>query len=208
MRSLSRPAKIFIIIALFAVFYLPTGWLWGKVLPSYSQVLATVSEWFVNAIETADTTYVITIVQGRFEVNAQVRIGRGYNRQVFGLSGKRPTDLVSYNLSLWAALFLASCLFMGRSARWKFLLISPVVLILWHVCDLTIFAKNTRWILVRDLSREYPALIGYSVNWHWFWMWALELNRRIIDPFLPLLLWFVFCFKSFFALPATRGEQG
>jgi hypothetical protein len=207
MRSLSRPVKIVVVIALFVVLYVPTTLLWGKVLPSYSRVLTTVSAWFVNVIEATDTAYLVAIEGEDFKVTARVSVGSGFKRSTFQLTGTRPTDLVSYNLSLWVAFFLASFAFVGRSARWRFLLISPVIIVLWHVCDLTIFAKNTRWILVKDLSAEYPRLIGYSFNWHWFWMWALELNRRIIDPLLPLVLWFVFCFRSFFAAPAADSSN-
>jgi len=203
MKSLSKPVRIFIIIILFAVIYVPVGLLWEKVLPLYSEILASLSEGIINAIEFSDTSYIITVDRGDFKVDARVAIGSGYSRSRFQLSGTRPADLVTYNLSLWAAFFLASFAFQDRSARWRFLLISPVILVLWHICDLTIFAKNTRWILVRDLSEQYPSLIGYSLSWHWFWMWVLEFNRRIIDPFLPLLLWFVFCFRSFFARPST-----
>jgi len=93
---------------------------------------------------------------------------------------------------------LATVVFIGPRARWQYLLVAPALIILWHVCDLMIFAKNTRWMLLVKLYEQFPAYVDYSFGWHWFWHWALELNRRIIDPFLPLLLWIVFCSKSFF----------
>jgi hypothetical protein len=125
---------------------------------------------------------------------------------VYKLNGTRKIDLVSYNSGLWAALLLATIAFVSPSGRWKFLLIAPIILFLWHLCDLTIFAKNTRWILVKDLNQQAPSLIDYSYSWHWFWYWAKELNRRIIDPFLPLLLWIIFCARSFFTLQESGSK--
>ncbi|HUV29857.1 MAG TPA: hypothetical protein VMY05_02015 [Acidobacteriota bacterium] len=202
---MSRPVKIILVLVIFLVLYIPVGWLWGKALPAYSRFLASVSQTVTNAFESADTSYRITVDRGDFVVAARITVGGAYGRdQMFELPGNRPTDTVSYNLSLWAALFLATVVFIKPPARWRFLLIAPLLIVLWHICDLFIFAKNTRWILVKDLQQDYARYVSYSYNWHWFWMWALEFNRRIVDPFLPLALWFLFCFRSFFTLPAER----
>ena len=208
MKSLSKSAKIIAAVVLFAVLYVPVNLLWKQALPSYAGFLAGVGETAVNALEFSDTSYRVSVEQGDFKVVAHVAVGGRRSRLgEYELPGTRPTDLVTYNLSLWAALALATTVFIGPSARWRFLLIAPLIIFLWQLCDLTIFAKNTRWILVKDLNKQFPTVIDYSYSWHWLWYWAQELNRRIIDPFLPLLLWIVFCSKSFFLRPGKAAKD-
>ncbi len=185
-------------VAALAVLYFPINLLWMQVLPSYARIMAAIGEASSNAIEFSDTVYRFALEGGDFKVIARATVSGAQARSdSYELDGTRPADLVAYNLSLWAALALATAAFIGPKARWRYLLVAPALIILWHVCDLIIFAKNTRWMLLIKLNEQFPAYVDYSFGWHWFWHWALELNRRIIDPFLPLLLWIVFCSKSF-----------
>jgi hypothetical protein len=203
MRDLSKGAKIIIVVVLSGLLYLPAGWLWRQALPSYSRFLAATAQTVVNIIDWSPAKYAIIVNQNDFEVTVKHPLGTPPNAKEYAQTGTRPTDLVSYNLSLWAALFLASVLFINARARWTFLIIPLVVLVVWHLCDLFIFAMNTHWVLVKYLNEHHPQLIDYGHARHYVWWWALELNRRIIDPFLPLLLWIIFCAKSFFSRDTT-----
>lgn len=206
MKNLSKPAKLLISAALFAACYIPINLVWEQVLPSYSQFVASASDTFVNMIEFSDTSYSISVEESNYRCMARVPVtDSNGSKKTYRLSGTRRTDMVAYNMSLWAALLLATVAFLKPSARWRFLLIAPVIIFLWHICDLTIFAKNTRWIIIKDLNGQNPSLIDYSYSWHWFWYWAKELNRRIIDPFLPILLWIIFCTKSYFVIKKVHA---
>ncbi len=208
MRNSSRRTKILIAVGLFIVLYLPVELLWEQARPAYAKVLAGIAEPVMNLVDFSNTTYRINIREDSFEVVARIRLGGNYSRRnVYELPGSRKLDMVTYNMSLWATLFLATVLFLDGRSRGRFLVIAPLVIFGWHVCDLVIFAENTRWILTKDLSASYPAMISYSLSWNWFWYWAQELNRRIIDPFLPLLLWIIICAKSFFRVTATAANR-
>jgi len=205
MKNSSKSVKTLIAVVLFIILYLPISLVWDQIRPAYSRTLADIAEPVVNIIEFSDASYRIDVGQNEFLTVARVRVGGEYTRiGEYELEGARKADLVSYNLSLWVTMLLATGLFVDRRTLLKFLIITPLILIAWHVCDLTIFAKNTRWRLVKDLHDQYPAYIDYSYSWNWFWFWAQELNRRIIDPFLPLLLWLIFCARSFFVPSASR----
>ncbi|MCP4569728.1 MAG: hypothetical protein GY841_19280 [FCB group bacterium] len=201
MTNLSKPIRIFVVIGLFCVLFIPIDVLWGKLRPGYSRVITPVAEFTANLIEFSDISYVMKTVDDNFSVDAQLTIGR----QFYNKEGRRPADLVTYNLVLWAALFLSTFFFIDSRARLKFLIIAPIVLILWHLCDLTIFAKNAHWMLKQNLNQNYRGMIEYSHSWQWFWWWAFELNQKIIDPLLPILLWVIFCFRSFFS-PSIRKK--
>ncbi len=199
MRNLSRSAKILLAVGLFVVLYLPVELLWVQVRPAYARILAGISEPVMNLLDFSNTTYRVNVKEDSFEIVARIRLGGTYSRRnVYELPGKRKLDLVTYNMSLWATLFLATVLFLDRRARLRYVIIAPIVIFAWHICDLIIFAENTRWILTKDLSAKFPTMIHYSFSWNWFWYWAQELNRRIIDPFLPLLLWIISCARRFF----------
>lgn len=209
MRSLSPPIRIILVVVLLGLCYLPVAWLWGRMLPSYSRLIAAASESITNAIEFSDTSYRIAVDGSDFKVTARMRVMDGVvEKGRYEQSGDRPIDLVSYNLALWGALGLATILFVSAKARLRFLLIAPAIIIAWHLCDLMIFAKNTHWVLAKELHRQFPALVSYSFSWNWLWWWALELNRRIIDPFLPLALWLMFCLRSFLTVLSHRNVQG
>ena len=198
MRNLSKSARILIAILLFGILYVPTSLLWNMARPAWCRVLASVSQPIINIIEITDTSYRIEIEGGDFKLTARMAVkGKQSRPETYELSGTRKGDLVTYNLNLWAALFLATVAFIGKPARWKYLLLAPLIIVLFQFFDLAIFAKNTRWILVKDLSPKFPYAVDYNYSWHWFWYWAQELDRRILDPFLPLLLWIMFCVKSF-----------
>jgi hypothetical protein len=208
MRNLSRSAKLLIAIGLFIVLYMPVELLWVQVRPAYADFLAGVAEPVINLLEFSDTSYRVTAKEDNFEVVAHVRVGGQYSRAgQYELPGKRKLDLVTYNMSLWATLFLATVLFVNRRARLRYLIIAPLAIFVWHVCDLTIFAKNTKWILIKQLNGRFPAMVSYSLTWNWLWYWAQEFNRRIVDPFLPLLLWVVFCATSFFAVIRQKTDR-
>ena len=209
MRSLSPPIRIILVVAMFGLCYLPAAWAWGKMLPSYSRLIAGVSETLANAVEFSDASYRIAVDGPDFKVTVRMRVMDGVvEKGRYEQSGTRPTDLVSYNLALWGALGLATILFVSPKARLRFFLIAPAIIIVWHLCDLMIFAKNSHWVLTKELHRQFPALVAYSLSWNWWWWWTLELNRRIIDPFLPLALWLIFCLRSFLSLSSSRRIPG
>jgi len=196
---LSRSVKILIAIGLFIVLYLPVELVWEMVRPGYAGILAGVAEPVINLVDLSNTTYRVNAGEENFKIVARINSGGKHSRRnVYELPGNRKVDMVTYNMGLWATLFLATAAFLDRRSRLYFLIIAPLIIFCWHVCDLFIFAENTRWILTKDLSAQFPSLIQYSLSWNWIWYWAQELNRRIIDPFLPLLLWLIFCAGSFF----------
>jgi len=198
MKNLRAPAKIALVIVLFAVTYVPIELLWQRLLPTYSRLLSAVAESVANVIETRGSWYGVQVKGDDFVVEAYIALPGNRSNQ-YSFDCTRPTNLVSYNIPLWAALATASAYFLKRKTRWKFLLLAPLIIVAWHVCDLTIFAKNARWMLLQDLHRQNPHFVDYNVKWQWFWWWLFELNRRIIDPFLPLLLWILFCARPFSA---------
>ncbi len=197
MKNLRALYRIVVVIALFIVTYVPIELLWQQLLPTYSEFLSGLAERIANTVETRGSWYSIRVKGDDFVVEAFIVLPGNRSNQ-YSFDGTRPTNLVSYNLALWAALGIASAFFLNRKARWKFLLLAPLIVVAWHVCDLVIFAKNARWMLLQDLQRQDPHMVDYSAAWQWFWWWLFELNRRIIDPFLPLLLWILFCARSFF----------
>jgi hypothetical protein len=213
MKGLSKGAKVFLILVLFGILCVPATWVWGKLVPSYNRLLASVGGTFINAVETTGATYTVAVDSTNFHVGVTVPVGLGpAQRGKYELQGKNPANMVSFNLILWAALLVATVAFVGWSARWKYLLIAPAVLFVWHIFDLAIFAKLTRWIAVKDVYRQYPNLVDYSYAWEWFWWWAKEFNRYIIVAFLPLLLWIVLCFRSFrerlgTSSPVKKGKE-
>jgi hypothetical protein len=198
MRNLSKPAKAAIIIALFVILFLPMEWLWSKTSPSYARFIAGVVAPLVNALDPADVSYSVTTDPDNFVVTARrVVVDHGRNLGPYEQTGLRPINMVSYNLVLWAALGAASFLFLPARARYRYLIIAPAVIIAWHVCDVVIFTQNTYWMLIKDLNRQFPGAAPYRFLPSWLWWWGFELNRRIIDPFLPMLLWLIFCWKPF-----------
>lgn len=208
MKSLSRRARILIALALFVVSYLAVFWLWIRMLPAYGQFLAVASEGFVTAIESADTSYKIEFVDLSIQVKTRVAYGPpGSRKGRHARTAGRPINEVSYNLCLWAALFLATVPFVNSSSRWRFLLLGLILMVFWHVCDVTIYAKNCRWTILDSLHQDYPELVSYSSVWRWFWTWALVINLRIVDPLLPMFLWILFCARSFFAPTAIDRRR-
>lgn len=204
---MSRRIRTLIALALFMVSYLAVYWLWGKAWPAYGRFLAAASDGFVNAVATTGTSYKIDFVDSSVRVQTRVAYGppgseKGRNSQRRG----RPINEVSYNLCLWAALCVATLPFVNSSSRWRFVLIGLILMIFWHVCDVAIYAKNCRWMLLESLHQDFPELVSDSSVWPWFWNRALVLNIRIIAPLLPMFLWILFCSRSFFA-PTEKNRS-
>lgn len=192
---------------MFAVSYVAVFWLWGKAQPAYGRFLAETSDLFVNATAATGTAYRINFVDSAIQVKMRVSYGpphKGMGRNLRGAG--RPIGEVSYNLCLWAALFLATSLFVNAASRMRFLLIGLVLTIFWHVCAVTILANYHRIKLIESLYRDYPDMVSFSPGWCWFWESALVLNLRIVDPFLPMFLWIFFCARSFFA-PTAKDRS-
>ncbi len=208
MRNSSRQAKIGLALLLFVLLYGPAYWVWTAARPAYCQILANTAQRAANTFEFSDTAYRISIAGENFKgtANVVVRPPRGRESQ-FELGGERPTGEVTYNLGLWLALYAATLLFISPRARLWFGLGAPLGIMLWHLCDLFIFLKNTRWVLIKDLAREFPGIVIYSSSWNWFWWWWMELNDRIIDPLLPLALWIIICAPSFLRRPPQALEN-
>lgn len=198
MKNSSTLRKAAIVLALFVVLFLPVEWAWRQVMISYGRFLAAAVEPAVNALDWTETSYRIGIDKKDFSVTARMTV-RDRKRYLgeFEQIGLRPINLVTYNLILWGALFPASALFLPARARYRYLFIAPLVIVAWHACDLMIFTQNTYWVLAKELHRKFPAIVPYRFLSSWLWWWTFELNRRIIDPFLPMLLWMIFCWKSF-----------
>lgn len=198
MKNLSRQAKIGLTLLLFLLLYGPAYWAWTTVRPGYCQILANLAEGTANALEFSGATYRVTVAGDNFKgvANVAVRPPRGRESR-FELGGERPTGEVTYNLALWLALMAATFLFIAPRSRLWFGIGAPFGIIVWHMCDLFILLKNTRWVLLKDLSTDFPEVVAYSGAWNWFWWWWMEINSRIIDPFLPLALWIILCGKSF-----------
>ncbi|MDD4051666.1 MAG: hypothetical protein PHR28_07205 [candidate division Zixibacteria bacterium] len=208
MKSLSRPAKAAVIVILFMILFFPVERLWSNVSLPYGRVLAAVVEPLVNALDVSDVSYRLTIDKEDFVVTARMTvIDHGRNLGQYEQTGLRPINLVSYNLSLWGALFLASFFFLPARARLRYLIIAPIIIVMWHVCDLAIFAQNTYWMLAEELHRQFPEAVPYRFLSNWLWWWTFELNRRIIDPFLPMLLWLIFCWKPFAGYDRKREDR-
>ncbi len=208
MKSLSKPVKAVVIVILFVVLFFPVDRLWNNLSPSYSRLLVAVVEPLVNVLDLSNVSYRMTVDAENFIVTARMAVvDHGRDLGQYEQTGLRPINLVSYNLGLWAALFLASAFFLPPRARYRYLIVAPVVIILWHACDLAIFAENTYWMLAKGLNRQFPDAVSYRFLSSWLWWWTFELNRRIIDPFLPMLLWLIICWKSFVGYDRSRGNH-
>jgi hypothetical protein len=208
MKSLSKPAKAAVIIILFVALFFPVDWLWSTVSLSYGRFLAAVVEPLVNTLDLSDVSYHLTVDKGDFVVTAHLAVvDHGRTLGEYEQTGLRPVNLVSYNLSLWGALFLASAFFLPPRARYRYLIIAPIIIIIWHACDLSIFAQNTYWVLAKGLHRQFPETMPYRFLSSWLWWWTFELNRRIIDPFLPMLLWLIICWKPMLSDDRQRGNR-
>lgn len=200
MRNLSKPTKILIIVLLFAIVYGPIYWCWKVILPSYSGLLAPVANQIANAFEFSGSHYSLTYKKGKFRIVAFRQSGGRFGTQnLTKQEGARSADDVSYNLVLWLALSLATFPFTGQEARRRFLMWGAILLIMFHLCDLFILAKNANCRLLRGIHDSNPGrvIVSYSFAWQWLWWWASDLNQMIIRPFLPLGLWIVFCSESF-----------
>lgn len=200
-----RSTKVLLIVGAFLVCYLPLSWVWEKALPTYSGFVCVASESLVNTIElTSGIRHGLEITNEDFVIKSDLVTrmpGRGRVR--LSQDGNRPYSLVSYNLTLWAGILISTCAFIDRKAILRYFVIGLVVLVAAHLFDLTIFVKNTRSILLSAVTRQYEIDVNYSYVWHRIWWWSLELNRRIIAPSLPLLLWIVLCWRSFY----IRNDQ-
>ncbi len=208
MRDLSRPLRLLLAALIFGVSYVLVHLLWSQGLPAYGDFLASISEDVINGLEGTQTSYRVVVDEAAFKVRVRVPYGPQSRPKARNLESEgRPVQDVTYNICLWAALFAATAPFVNRSARLRFLLIGLGAMVLWHICDLTITAKNCRWIVMQSLHDDYGDATAHSSAWHWFWNWAYVFNIRIIDPFLPFLLWTIFCSRSLLAVSRTSGAQ-
>ncbi len=179
--------------------YFPAYFTWSKLLSPYAVLITNTSRKILKVCSNHNVVYEISLDSSNFMITAYLLPQNHSVTKEIPVIGSKAIDEVTYNGSLWLALLLASLLFIPSSVWLRFFGFSLIILFLWHVLDIVIVAHYTGYkaIVFAEKLLNPKDLPSNNLLWSEIWEQSLFFKTRILDPFLPLLLWIVFCSRTF-----------